>query len=82
MLEIEPFSDCLSLFPKCLIVSSILLSKAYFRRRAVLRCGMMICGWTPLTSQNRVEMRGVHPVFSFLFVLTSSGLRTNHNAGF
>ena len=68
MLEIEPFSDCFSLFPKFLIVSSILLSKAYFRRRAVLRSGMMICGWTPLTSQNRVEMRVVHPVFIFLFI--------------
>ena len=68
MLEIEPFSDCFSLFPKFLIVSSILLSKAYFRRRAVLRSGMVICGWTPLMSQNRMEMRVVHPVFIFLFI--------------
>ena len=58
---------------------------------------MMICRWTPLTSHDQAEIdhirlvffqirvesqKRVHPVFSFLFVLTSPGLRTNHNAGF
>ena len=58
---------------------------------------MMICGRAPLTSHFRVDidhikllffqirvenLKRVHPVFSFLFVLTSSGLRTNHSARF